>query len=66
MRGKAMKREHWACVGAGSGVTGAALYIAHGNAVGALVFGVILLASLLVARSCDVHEVAGRTESAVE
>ncbi|WP_148046441.1 hypothetical protein [Ralstonia pseudosolanacearum] len=60
-----MKREQWVYVGAGSGATGAALYAAQGNTVGVLIFGVILVASILAARTCD-RKLTGQSDSAVE
>lgn len=66
MKEKAMKREHWACVGLGSGVTGAALYTAHGNVVGAMVFAAISVASLLALHSVDVRNSARQIEASGE
>ncbi len=61
-----MEREHWACLYAGVGVTGAALCLAHGETIGVLVFGAILIGALFVARSCDVRRAAARTAFDVE
>jgi hypothetical protein len=55
MKERSMKREHWACLGAGSGATGAALCVVQGQAIGVLVFAALLIASLLAAHSVDVQ-----------
>lgn len=58
-----MNDEHWACVGAGSGATGLAIYAAQGNTVGAFAFGVVVLVSVVAALVRDLRKV--RRESGV-